>query len=714
MARDSSGNYTLPSGNPVVGGTTILDTWANPTMSDLGTEIQDSLNRSGKGGMLAGLKGYAGTVSSPGYAWSTETASGFYLKSANNIGMAIAGVQLLNYTTEVVTISSAVADATVGPILKLHRDSASPADADFLGAVYFDGEDSSSAIKTYGSIESQADDVTAGTEDGTLLVKTMVAGTLTTMMDISSAGLVMSYTPIVTSTDAGAGAGPTLKLLRDSSSPADADLIGQILFNGDDSGGAETVYASIDSQIDDVTGGTEDGTLLIKTMQAGTLTTAIDISTTVVITPNTTVSNVLTYGSLSDGSITITAFVDEDDMASNSATLVPTQQSVKAYVDTNAITLTNEQVQDVVGGMLTGNTETGITVTYEDGDGTIDFVVGTLNQDTTGTAAIATTVTITDNENTNENNAIIFTSGGDLDGGNLGLESDGDLHYNPSTGLLTATSFAGALTGNVTGNASGTAATVTGAAQSNITSLGTLTTLTVDNVIINGTTIGHTGDTDLITLASGIATVAGEVSMTTLDIGGTNVTATAAELNKLASAGTLKQAGKETIWVPAAAMYPTTTNGCSALAQVETTAQRPELKCLDFDAGTAEYAQFAIAFPKSWNLGVVQFQAFWSPSNTNTDNAIIGLQGLACTEGDTADAVFGTAVEVTDAGIGTIEDVQMTAVSGDITIAGSPADDDMCFFQVYRDAADGSDTFSGEVRLLGIKLFFTTDAANDA
>jgi len=53
-------------------------------------------------------------------------------------------------------------------------------------------------------------------------------------------------------------------------------------------------------------------------------------------------------------------------------------------------TLTTEQVQDIVGGMVTGNTETGIAVTYEDGDGTLDFVVGTLNQDTTGNAATAT------------------------------------------------------------------------------------------------------------------------------------------------------------------------------------------------------------------------------------------------------------------------------------------------------------------------------------
>jgi len=104
-----------------------------------------------------------------------------------------------------------------------------------------------------------------------------------------------------------------------------------------------------------------------------------------------------------------------------------------------------ETIADTVGAMVSSNTETGVAVTYEDSDNTLDFVLAT--------------------------------------------------------------------------------------AQPTITSLGTLTTLTVDNVIINGSTIGHTGDTDLMTVASGILTVAGEVSMTTLDIGGTNVTATATELN---------------------------------------------------------------------------------------------------------------------------------------------------------------------------------------
>jgi len=151
-------------------------------------------------------------------------------------------------------------------------------------------------------------------------------------------------------------------------------------------------------------------------------------------------------------------------------------------------------------------------------------------------------VLVTDNESTDEDNLITFVENGTSSTGNVGLEMDGTLTYNPSTGIVTATGFAGALTGNVTGNASGTAATVTGAAQSNITSLGTLTTLTVDNVITNGTTIGHTDDTDLLTLADGILTVAGEVSMTTLDLGGTNVTSNAAELNLLDGVSGLVQA----------------------------------------------------------------------------------------------------------------------------------------------------------------------------
>ena len=97
-----------------------------------------------------------------------------------------------------------------------------------------------------------------------------------------------------------------------------------------------------------------------------------------------------------------------------------------------------------VDGNLTLDADGG-TITFSDAGSSLGTIT---SSGYSGTAAVATTVTITDNESTNENNALIFTAGGDTDGGNLGLESDGTCTYNPSTGKITATGFVGALTGN--------------------------------------------------------------------------------------------------------------------------------------------------------------------------------------------------------------------------------------------------------------------------
>lgn len=125
-----------------------------------------------------------------------------------------------------------------------------------------------------------------------------------------------------------------------------------------------------------------------------------------------------------------------------------------------------------------------------------------------------------------------------VDGGGITLESsDSNKTFNwvDSTDAWTSSEHMNLLTGKAyyINGTSVLNATTLGAnvVSSSLTSVGTLTTLTVDNVIVNGTTIGHTSDTDLLTLASGVVTVAGELSATTLDIGGTNISATAAELN---------------------------------------------------------------------------------------------------------------------------------------------------------------------------------------
>jgi hypothetical protein len=159
-------------------------------------------------------------------------------------------------------------------------------------------------------------------------------------------------------------------------------------------------------------------------------------------------------------------------------------------------------------------------------------------------------------------------------------------------------------------------------------------------------------------------------------------------------------------------MYPNSTNGCADLAQTELS-NGPELKSLDFDKDSDEFAQFAVAFPKSWNEGTVTFQAYFTADSTNTGTVSWDLQGVACADNDTIDVAFGTAVAPTaKAHSGTANDLDVTAESGAVTIAGSPSTDEEVFFQISRDVSE--DSLTADAKLLGIKLFFTTDAANDA
>ena len=226
----------------------------------------------------------------------------------------------------------------------------------------------------------------------------------------------------------------------------------------------------------------------------------------------------------------VTTILDEDNMASDSATSLATQQSIKAYVDANAggsvsgntfatdlkigrdadnlidfttdnqvtfrVSANNGIVMKASGeieatkfdGALEGNADTATAlatarniggVSFDgtgdinlpgvnsggnqdtsgnaatataletarniggvsfNGTGNIDLpgVNSTGNQNTSGTAAVATAVTVTDNESTDEENVITFVAGA-AGSGNVGLEADGDLTYNPSTGTLTTT-----------------------------------------------------------------------------------------------------------------------------------------------------------------------------------------------------------------------------------------------------------------------------------
>ena len=242
----------------------------------------------------------------------------------------------------------------------------------------------------------------------------------------------------------------------------------------------------------------------VGALNAGSITSgfgAIDTGSS-----NITTTGTVSFGSLTDGAITITAFVDEDNMASDSASLVPTQQSVKAYVDSQ------------IGGLsssLSGLTDTNIT-TPADGallfyDTTtskwIDNVVsGDITIADTGVAAINSGVIV--NDDINASAAISVSKTALVDGTGLTLTGD-TLSVDASQTQITAVGTI------ATGTWQGTAI-----ANAYVADNLTISGGTVDNSVIGGTTAAAGTFTDLT--ASG-----------TLTLGGTAVTATATEINLL-------------------------------------------------------------------------------------------------------------------------------------------------------------------------------------
>jgi len=173
--------------------------------------------------------------------------------------------------------------------------------------------------------------------------------------------------------------------------------------------------------------------------------------------------------------------------------------------------------------------------------------------------------------------------------------------------------------------------------------------------------------------------------------------------------------GKHTIWIPANAWRPTTSNGCAAIADIETTAGNPDVQALAFDASADEHAQVGIMFPKSWNLGTLTFQPQWTTSGAVSTGVAIALQGIAVSDNESIDQVFsgGTPVVVTDDAQGAAYEQLTAAESTAVTIGGTPADFDMVYLRLFRDVSDGNDDMTQDMLFIGTHVTFNTDQGED-
>ena len=294
---------------------------------------------------------------------------------------------------------------------------------------------------------------------------------------------------------------------------------------------------------------------------------------------------------------------------------------------------------------------------------------------------------------------LLYSDGGTIK--KVGLDTLADklavTNITASAGVLSSTDTNTTYSGGTNLTLAGTTFNVDDAFLVNNASDVTSGTITMAHLIVgDGGNIGSASDTDALAIAAG-----GVVNFT--------------QAPTVASAA-IKTAGTETIWVPATSMVVSVNAPSAGLASIDSGSVNTTIPVLDFDGGSSdEVATFNIAFPKSWNAGTVTARFFWTNSNANAGNVVWGLQGICIVDSGALNGAMTDAGEVIQqANITTAGDLMVTNSTPAISINGV-ADDGVTFFNVFRDASDTTnDTYASDARLIGVQVFFTTDAANDA
>jgi len=437
----------------------------------------------------------------------------------------VTSVAALTLGTTGTDLSSTVATGTTTPVITLNVPTASAANRGVLSSAdwsTFNGK--SSTVGTVTSVTSANGAATIATTTTTPVITIVSSPKLTTARTIGgvsfdgTANIIPTTIAVTDTADATCFVG-----LWES---ATGDLLPQT-----DAGityAADTAILTVSGSIaSDVTGALTGNA---DTVTNATLTTALTVNTgTLTLTADAGNDSVLTIGG---GAVSVSGANTGDNSANSSTMFIGTTEvalnRATAALTLAGITLTTPDIGTPSAGTLTNCT------------------FPTLNQSTTGTAAIATTITLADESADTSCNVLFATAAT----GNLGAKTGTNLTFNSSTGLLTATGFAGALTGNVTGDITGNAGTVTTitglapdtattqATQPNITSLGTLTSLAVtNNITVGGTVDGIDIATDVAAntlkntnVSTNITVVEAPTNVSIQSSDGTNDTIAAADV----------------------------------------------------------------------------------------------------------------------------------------------------------------------------------------
>ena len=354
------------------------------------------------------------------------------------------------------------------------------------------------------------------------------------------------------------GAGTDLELYHDGTDSIIENNTGELFIQGNNitlrSDTSTETFIAMDKD-----GAVElyhDNSKKLDTDSAGiNVTGQIDVSTNVNITGDLDVGDdvsltsnaaVINLGASSEVNVTHVAntgiLLNVENSTTNSVTdLLKLQVQSSGTPAVGIGTGIEFSTETAAGTLETGGTiesvTTGLTPTSEE----FDMVFKTMSSGATaaerlklnGSGATIGNINLNGNAiiSTNTNGNLALTPNGT---GDVQLDADTVRVGDNNADVTITTNGTGDLTLNTNAGSSSGVITIADGADGNISiTPNGAGNVVIDDINITGKIIGPSDDTDLITLADGVVTVAGEVSMTTLDIGGTNVTSTAGELNLL-------------------------------------------------------------------------------------------------------------------------------------------------------------------------------------
>lgn len=428
--------------------------------------------------------------------------------------------------------------------------------------------------------------------------------------------------------------------------------------------------------------------------------------------------------------------VDEDDFASNDATKVPTQQSVKAYVDSsiasqvtyqggyNAATNTPDldtspsgvstgymYTVTTAGNFFTIGVEIGDVLIAEQDDPSLEshWTVVNKNLDAasikTAYESNSNTNAYTDADQTKVGH-ITITQAVDLDT----LESDVTTNNSKISATTANVDSAGAtmntdstLVGNGyfldEDNMASNDATKVASQQSIKAYVDTASTADRSRTNHTGTQLANTISDFAATVRSTVLTglsLASAIAITASDTVLSALGKLQAQINALTKVGVYR-----TVYIPAASMVARETNGAEAVI-AELATNDIGVQYYAFDSATEEGVNASFSLPDEWDKGTIKVKFYWDSAASGSGNVTWGVAGMARKDNEVLDSSFSETEQTTVETITTVGDLHVSSPTSAITIASSStiANDDLTTLRIVRKTGGSSvDAF-----LYGIKV----------